>query len=158
MTNTGLEKQPMIPHELIVETKLRMQRPAHAVFEAIVNPALMSAYFISSGSHRLDAGQALTWTWEDVGRTLEVSPFVCVPNERLGLEWSASGVATRVVFGIEELPDDTTLVHVLEAGWPMDPEGSARCLQQTKGWVHMLCCMKAYLEHGIDLREGGVVE
>ena len=31
----------------------------------------------------------------------------------------------------------------------------ARCIEQTQGWMHFLCCMKAYLEHGINLRKSG---
>ena len=40
-----------------------------------------------------------------------------------------------------------------ESGWPPDDQGIQRCLEQMQGWVHMLCCLKAYLEHGINLRE-----
>jgi hypothetical protein len=25
------------------------------------------------------------------------------------------------------------------------------------GWMHMMCCMKGYLEHGINLRAGGAL-
>jgi hypothetical protein len=29
---------------------------------------------------------------------------------------------------------------------------------QVEGWTHFLCCLKAYLEYGINLRTGGVIK
>jgi len=63
-----------------------------------------------------------------------------------------------VTITLQPLPRGATVVHVKESGWPADAEGIANCVQQTQGWMHMLCCLKAYLEHGINLRKGGVVK
>ena len=59
---------------------------------------------------------------------------------------------------LEPAPRGATVVHINESGWPPDAEGIANCVRQTQGWMHMLCCLKAWLEHGINLRKGGVVK
>ena len=64
----------MSENDLKVETQLNIAKPMSEVFEAIVNPAQMARYFISSGSGRLDSGQAVTWSWSDVGAELTVTP------------------------------------------------------------------------------------
>lgn len=51
----------------------------------------------------------------------------------------------------------STLVRITESGWPLDESGVLKCMGQTEGWTHFLCCLKAYVEHGIDLRKGGVI-
>lgn len=140
---------------LQVKTQLRVSKPPHEVFEAIVDPGLMSCYFISWGSGRLDAGKPVTWKWEDYGAQATVTPGDILGDRRVSFLWAGSGAETRVVIDLE--PDDSaaTIVKVSEAGWPSDAQGIARCMEQTQGWMHMLCCLKAYLEYGINLRTGG---
>ena len=41
---------------LTIETKLQILKPAAKVFDAIVDPAKMSNYFISQGSGRMEEG------------------------------------------------------------------------------------------------------
>ncbi|MEZ5019958.1 MAG: hypothetical protein R2756_07515 [Bacteroidales bacterium] len=42
---------------LEIETAIQVLKTPHEVFEAIVDPAMMSNYFISRGSGRLDEGK-----------------------------------------------------------------------------------------------------
>jgi hypothetical protein len=45
-------------------------------------------------------------------------------------------------------------VRIIEEGWPLDHDGVARALGQTAGWTDFICCMKADLQYGINLRAG----
>ena len=36
----------------------------------------------------------------------------------------------------------------------MDDAGVKRAMGQTAGWTYTLCCLKAYLQYGINLRLG----
>ncbi len=56
-------------------------------------------------------------------------------------------------------PSDTiashrTLVRISEAGWREGDAGLKAALGNCEGWTGMLCALKAYIEHGINLREG----
>lgn len=46
------------------------------------------------------------------------------------------------------------MVTIAEAGWRDDEAGVSSSYQNCEGWTQMLCCLKAWLEHGINLREG----
>jgi len=152
-------KEVPMPVEMLgADAQLRIAKPAAEVFDAIVNPEQMSRYFISSGSDRLDAGVPVTWRWADYGAECTVTPQEIVTDQSVSFLWAASGEKARVVFQLESDGADATVVKVSESGWPGDTDGIARCMQQTRGWMHMLCCMKAYLEYGINLRAGGVVK
>lgn len=141
------------PH-LNVATQLEIAATKGEIFDAIVNPERMSCYFTTQGSGRLDGGQPVVWSWSDCGAELTVTPQEIETDRRVSFLWCASGVETSVVIEIEDGDAGGCVVKVSESDWPRDDEGIARSLQQMQGWMHMLCCMKAYLEHGINLRVG----
>jgi uncharacterized protein YndB with AHSA1/START domain len=133
-------------------------RPAHEVFEAIVDPAHMSNYFISNGSGRLEPGQTVTWEWTDVGASMPVQVVEVEPDTSLTLIWAATGTDTVIEFELTPTSPNSTAVQVIERGWEPDAEGIASYGEQTGGWTDMLLCLKAYLVFGINLRTGQVVE
>lgn len=146
----------MDKRSLQVKTQLAIAKPAYEVFEAIVNPEKMSHYFISSGSGPMENGKTVRWVFDDVGLGLDVKVQRVERDRFVSFRWSASGVDALVEMQI--LPGDAaTLLKVSESEWPPDEKGIARCIEQTQGWTHFLCCMKAYLEYGINLRQGGTV-
>lgn len=142
----------MVDQDLNAEVELKISVSPSVIYEAIVNPSQMAGYFISSGSGRLDSGEGnVTWKWDDCGAELIITPQAHEADRRVCFLWPASGVEARVVIELES-QQDVTNVKITETGWPTSSEGITRCLQQTQGWMHMLCCLKAYVEHGINLR------
>lgn len=53
-----------------------------------------------------------------------------------------------------ELEDGRTLVRISEFGWQDTEAGLKSRYGNCEGWTGMLCAMKAWLEHGIKLRDG----
>lgn len=141
---------------LQVKTQLEIGKPVHEVFEAIVDPKKMSHYFISSGSGRMQAGKTVRWKFDTGGGGLDVRVERIEPDRFVSFFWSASGIeARRVAMELARSGKRGTLLKVSESEWPPNEKGIARCMEQTKGWMHFLCCMKAYLEYGINLRKRG---
>jgi uncharacterized protein YndB with AHSA1/START domain len=147
----------MSNNNLTVNTQIGIQKSTSDVFEAIVDPEKMSGYFITSGSGRMESGKTITWVWEDYGAEHRIKVGKVERNKFISFFWSGSGVETLVEISIEQKDENQTLIKVIEAEWPPDEKGVSRCLGQTEGWVHMLCCLKAYLEHNINLRVGGLI-
>jgi uncharacterized protein YndB with AHSA1/START domain len=142
--------------ELKAEGEIRVARPIHEVFEAIVDPAKMAGYFISKGSARLEAGRTVIWTWGDVGAEAPVEVLEVVPDRRVSFRWGPKDNASRVDLELTSESPDATAVKVTEGSWPGDEAGIARLAGQTFGWAHFLLCLKASLEHGINLRAGSI--
>jgi uncharacterized protein YndB with AHSA1/START domain len=142
---------------LQVNARLRIKKPVHEVFKAIVDPKKMSEYFVSAGSARMESDKTIHWTWADVGAELDVQVKKVEPDRSVSFTWPASGAETLVEFKLKS-EGDATVVRISESGWLPDAAGIARCVEQTAGWVHFLLCLKAFLEHGIDLRIDGVVD
>jgi uncharacterized protein YndB with AHSA1/START domain len=132
----------------------RVRRPVHDVFTAIVDPTKLSRFFISSASGPLKAGEKVDWVFADVGANLSVDVKEIVPDSRIVFGWTASGTTAAVTIALEPRGPNATLVRITEEGWPLDRDGVKRALGQTAGWTDFICCMKADLQHGINLRAG----
>ena len=139
---------------LRVKIQLEIGKAVGRVFEAIVNPKEMSHYFISSGTGRMQSGKTVHWKF-DRGGGLDARVERTEPDRLVSFRWLASGVETLVAMQLVSVGNGRTLVKVSESEWSPNERGIARCVEQTQGWMHFLCCMKAYLEHGINLRKSG---
>jgi uncharacterized protein YndB with AHSA1/START domain len=143
-----------------IKTKVQMGilKPANEVFEAIVDPDKMNKYFITTSTGRMESGNKLTWTWEDFDVAHEIKVKEVEKDKLVSFTWVGSGVECLVVISLVPKGDSQTLVKITESDWPADFQGAKRCMGQVEGWTHFLCCLKAYLEYGVNLRVGGVIK
>lgn len=137
-----------------------VSKPVEQVFEAVADPDQLSRYFTTGGAKgRLETGAVVTWDFHDFPGAFPVRVIEAVPNERIVIEWQANdgaepGYDTRVAFTFEPVEGGRTLVAVEESGWRESDAGLKAAFGNCMGWSQMLCALKAWLEHGINLREG----
>lgn len=156
--------------ELKFKVSGRIARPVEEVFEAVVDPAKLSGYFTTGGAKgRIEPGATVTWDFADFPGAFPVEIVEVVKNERIVLRWDAyegpppepgeaipqdAGYKTTVTMTFAPLEDGRTLVSIAEEGWRETPEGLRGSYGNCEGWTQMLCAMKMYVEHGVNLREG----
>jgi len=136
------QEQTMKKKTLQVKTQLEIGRPVHQVFEAIVDPRKMSHYFISSGRGCIQTEKAVHWEF-DTGGGLDVRVERIKPDQLVSFFWSASGIEARVAMKLAPIGKRGTLVKISESEWPLNEKGIARCMEQTQGWMHFVCCVQA---------------
>jgi uncharacterized protein YndB with AHSA1/START domain len=145
----------MTATDLRVETSLKIMKPAHEVFEAIVDPKKMSNYFISKGSGRLDEGMPVTWTWDDLNMQGQARPSKIEPDRLISFYSSPPGTEeTLTEIRLNAVEPKETVVKITETGWEKSDQGIATLARQSQGWTGFLFGLKAYLEHGVNLRKG----
>jgi len=149
----------------------RIAKPVHDVFEAVADPGQLSEYFTTGGaSGRLETGATVTWDFHDFPGAFPVEVIAVVPNERIVLEWGAgegeapnveggeitdAGYKTRVTMTFKPIDDNSrTLVEIKEEGWREEQKALEASYGNCQGWSQMLCALKVWLEHGINLRAG----
>ncbi|MEO5705551.1 MAG: SRPBCC family protein [Alteraurantiacibacter sp.] len=147
----------------------RINAPVAEVFEAVADPAQLSRYFTTGGAQgRMEAGKTVMWDFADFPGAFPVDIVELVPNAKIVLEWGANegdsgeigakmadaGYKTTVTMLFKALDDGRTLVEIVEEGWRDVPGGVRSAFNNCEGWTGMLAAMKAWLEHGINLREG----
>jgi uncharacterized protein YndB with AHSA1/START domain len=78
-----------------------------------------------------------------------------VPNELIEFEWAAGdGVYdTHVEMRFEPLGAEETLISISEGNWKENQKGLNSSYGNCYGWMNMSCCLKAYLQYGINLRK-----
>jgi uncharacterized protein YndB with AHSA1/START domain len=148
----------MAEDKIKAKVQMGILKPASEIFEAIVDPEQMKQYFISGSTGRMESGKTLTWTWDDFDAEHQIKIGKIEKNKTVSFEWNGSGVNCVVVMTLESKDDDKTLVKITESEWTADYKGANQCMGQVEGWTHFLCCLKAYLEYGINLRTGGVIK
>ncbi|ARQ67824.1 SRPBCC family protein [Streptomyces marincola] len=139
----------------------RVARPCAEVYEAVADPEQLSRYFTTGGARgRLEGGARVMWVFADYPGTLPITVVEAEPPRRIVIEWeaevsaSASGT-TRVTFEFEPIDEGSrTLVTITEASWLPTPDGAKAAFDNCEGWTGMLTALKAWLEHGINVREG----
>ena len=137
----------------------RIMRPVADVFSAIISKEKMMKYFVDGASEDLNEGATVRWHWNHYGEN-PVAVKKIVENQLIELtldsrEWDKTKDETydvRVIFEFEELDDGGTLLSISEDGWKTNADGLKGSHDNCGGWTHMAMCLKAWIEHGIDLR------
>ena len=140
----------------------RIDRPVDEVFEAVADPKQLSKYFTTGGAEgRLATGATVSWDFHDFPGAFPVHVVEVVENEKIVLRWGAApdedaggAYDTTVVMSFAALEDGRTLVTIEESGFRSTEAGVKASYGNCEGWTGMLCAMKVWLEHGINLREG----
>ena len=156
--------------ELKFRVAARIAKPVAEVFEAVADPKSLSEYFTTGGAEgRLETGATVTWDFADFPGAFPVYVTEVVKDERIVLEWQANeGEApnveggelkdadyrTRVTMNFKGLDDGRTLVEIAEEGWRENQGALGASYGNCQGWSQMLCALKVWIEHGINLREG----
>lgn len=134
-----------------ITTKMKIFKPTHEVFEAIVDPVQMSNYWFSSGTARVEQGKEITWRYEEYNAEGVINVLEVKENEKIVFSWGGNGQETIVTMTLTSLDQETTVIEVIESGLKEDdPQIVNKMLGQKEGWVYMLTCFKGYIENGIN--------
>lgn len=141
--------------KLQINVALQIQKPPSVVFEAIVNPEHMSGYFISYGSGRMVQGAELIWRFTEFQGDAPVRVGAVVEGKQITFYWDIDGNEMEVNINLSSFGNGDTIVRITEGEMVNNGDGVAWLKGNTEGWANFLCCLKAYLEYGINLRKGG---
>lgn len=147
-------------HQLSFTVSGRIARPVAEVYEAVVDPEQLSRYFTTGGARgRLETGSEVTWDFADFPGAFPVEVIETDPPRRIVIAWdgeaAVSGARTTTTFEFEAIDRGArTLVTITESAWRPTSVGARNAFGNCEGWTGMLAALKAWLEHGINLRAG----
>lgn len=144
----------MKDQKLEVKAALQVLKPVHEVFEAIVDPAKMSNYFISESSGPMEAGKTVTWKFPEFDERFPVRVGRIEQGKYVSYFWDHGDQELLVEITLTPKGDSATLVTITEKEMENDEAGLNWLRGNTEGWANFLACLKAYLEYGINLRKG----
>ncbi len=131
-------------------TQMKIQKPAHEIFEAFVDPEMIGNFWFSSSSERWEEGKTVTLRYEEYDAQGEIHIVEIQDQKKIVFEWAGNHKVT-ISFIQEE--NGSTIVGVKEEGFDENDENVINELVDNKeGWVYMLTCLKGYMEYGVNLR------
>ncbi|WP_255298546.1 SRPBCC family protein [Brevibacillus dissolubilis] len=140
-------------------TKMKIEKPAHEVFEAFVDPAKIKQFWFSSSSARWEQGKTVTLSYEEYHAQFDIEVAEVEPNHRIAFYWGEGEERHLVTITLEESDHASTIIVVNEEGFRDDDEDLLpKLIDNKEGWVYMLTCLKAYVEFGITTLRAGLVK
>lgn len=133
------------------QVQLKIPRPVAEVFDAVLKPEKLSAYFVQTASGPIVEGTTVKWRFAEVPGEHDVAVLDVLKDQRIVLEWGAPDKSRkiRVTITFQPLESGDTMIQISESGWGNTPEDVKSSYGNVGGWMHMMCCLKAYLEYGI---------
>lgn len=139
--------------KLQIKSAIQILKPVDQVFNAVIEPEKMSNYFISESSGKIEEGKTINWKFPEFEATYPVRVDKVEENKLISFYWDNEGVETLVKIFFEE-KNNSTLVNIEEGEMENDEAGIKWLKNNTGGWANFLASLKAYVEHGINLRKG----
>jgi len=139
---------------LEIKTVIQILKPAHDVFDAIVDPVKMSNYFISKSSGKLEEGKQVIWRFPEFDMEFPVRAGKIELDKYISYYWDIDGIELFVEMTLTARDSNATVVTITEKSRDNDEAGIKWLKGNTEGWANFLACLKAYLEYGINLRKG----
>ncbi|WP_373652812.1 SRPBCC family protein [Schlesneria sp. DSM 10557] len=136
----------------VAETEMLIRRPVADVFEAFINPDVITQFWFTRSTGRLAAGQEVTWYWDMYAGSTRVVVVAFEPHQRVQFEWDGYSGRTTVEWKFTARDDSSTFVTITESGWTGTGDELVKYVaDSTQGFTWTLAGAKAYLEHGIKL-------
>jgi uncharacterized protein YndB with AHSA1/START domain len=139
---------------LEIKVALQILKPVNEVFEAIIDPAQMSNYFISKGSGKLEEGKQIIWQFPEFDMSFPIRVGKIEENKYISFYWEMDSIELFVEMTLTTRPGNSTVVTVTEKSRKNDEAGIKWLKGNTEGWANFLACLKAWLEYGVHLRKG----
>jgi len=139
---------------MVIKAAIQILKPAHEVFEAIIDPAKMSNYFISKSSGKMEEGREVFWQFPEFNNEFPIKVGKIETDKYISFFWNMESIELMVEISLKSTDDNATIVSIVEKSRNDEHPGIKWLVGNTEGWANFLACLKAYLEYGINLRKG----
>lgn len=140
--------------EITANAQMIIHRPASDVFEAFVDPNIMTRFWFPKTSGRLEEGKEVKWYVGTDAGAFEITVRVKVAQKphTLCIQWGVDSTFTDVEWKFEPHDDSGTIVRICESGFSGNHSEVVRAaLDSTGGFNQVITAAKALLEHGAQI-------
>lgn len=136
-------------HIPAVQADMLIRRPVEEVFAAFIDPAITTQFWFTKSTGKLEAGKRIRWEWEMYGVSDDIYVKEIEQNKLIRIESSDN---TTVEWRFTTRADNETFVTITNSGFAgTGDEIINKVVDSTGGYTMVLCGLKAYLEHNINL-------
>ena len=127
-----------------VRASMLLRKPPHVVFDAFINPATLTQFWLSATTGPLAPGACVTWQFMVPGAADTVSVKRFEPDRHLAFRW---GGGIEVAMDFAPYAGDATHLTVTCTGFD-EGELLAQAADTVEGFAIVLCDLKTLLESG----------
>ena len=131
--------------ELVARAKMLIRRPAMEVFNAFVQPDLITKFWLKGTTGPLGQGAQVEWQFMVPGATERVHVTAFDEPHHIAFAWSEGGLGVDMKFFEEQ--KGITVVSVEVRGFESEG-GTDQVVNATEGFSIVLCDLKVLLESG----------
>lgn len=132
------------------KAQILVRRPRDEVFNAFVDPAVMSKFWLHRKDEGLREGETIGWFVGDSSDALEIEVRVKLVEtpSRIEIEWGVDSRFTDVTWKLHEHGSNWTRLVIEETGFfGSRDEIVSQALDSTSGFNQVVVALKALLEH-----------
>lgn len=136
--------------DVTAKAQILVRRSRDEVFNAFVDPVVMSKFWFKRKDQGLREGDTITWFVGDASDALEIEVRVKSIKQpsQIIIEWGQDGQFTTVSWTLVEQNSDVTRLVIEEHGFiGSRDEAVSQALDSTGGFNQMIVALKALLEH-----------
>lgn len=136
--------------EVTAKAQILVRRPQAEVFNAFIDPAVMSKFWLKRKDQGLREGDTITWFVGDASDALEIEVRVKSIKQpsQIIIEWGQGDQFTTVSWTLDEQSSDVTRLVIEERGFiGSRDEVVSQALNSTGGFNQVIVALKALLEH-----------
>jgi uncharacterized protein YndB with AHSA1/START domain len=138
----------MIPSNAgpVAKASLLVRRPVTFLYNAFIDPTVLTQFWLASASGPLVAGDKVEWEFMVPGAKDTAEVLELVPDERIVIRWSDG---SQVTWRFTIVDDSTSIVAVEHRDFSgSGDELLTTTIESTQGFTIVLCALKALLETG----------
>lgn len=138
-------------NKIVVECQMLIRRPAAAVFNAMIDPAITTNFWFTKSTGKLREGETVTWQWEMYGASADVAVKKIVENKLISFDWGEPKESVDFSF-TSSADGNSTYVVIKNYGFSQTGDALiSKIIDTTGGFTTVLDGMKAWLEHELSL-------
>ena len=135
---------------ITAKAQILVRRPREDVFNAFIDPQIMSKFWFTRKDQGLREGNTVTWYVGDTPEAFEIEVRVksVRPPSHIMIEWGHGGQFTTVTWALDEQSSHVTRLVIEERGFNGSREEIvSQALDSTCGFNQVVVALKALLEH-----------
>ena len=136
--------------DITAKAQTLVRRPREDVFNAFIDPQIMSKFWFVRKDQGLREGDTVIWYVGDAPEAFEIEVRVKSIKQpsRITIEWGHGGQFTTVNWALEAQSSDVTRLVIEERGFKgSHDEIVSQALDSTCGFNQVVIALKALLEH-----------
>jgi uncharacterized protein YndB with AHSA1/START domain len=133
---------------VVAKATTLIRRPVEEVFEAFVDPAQLTRFWLARASDRLEQGKTVHWEFMVPGAEVDSHVAELRPNEHITIAWSDG---TLVSLSFDRVEEGTRLAVEHSGFKGTDNEIVTEAIEATQGFTIVLCDLKIVLEQNTSM-------